>query len=334
MSLTRELAGHIGVKDACRAMKIPRATFYHRSRPKRRSPRPRRRSHRALSEDEREQILLVLTSDPYADLSPRQVYFDLLSQGVYLASLRTIYRILAAEQLVGDRRNQRRHPRYEKPVVTAAGPNQVWTWDFTALRGPRRGETYWLAVAIDLFSRYVVGWTITDKATAEVGQLLVSTAKDRQGVPNDALTIHSDRGPQMKCGTWSALEESLGLTRSFSRPRVSDDNPFVEAHFKTLKYRPVFPGRFMSREDARGFCQDFFDWYNHRHYHSGIADMTPFLVHHNLAGPVLETRQTALDSGFQRYPERFRRPPVVKPVPDLVGINHHQEVIFDGPLVH
>jgi putative transposase len=221
--------------------------------------------------------LAVLLSEKYADLSPRQVYFDLLSQGIYLASLRSFYRVLAAERLVCDRRSQRRHPKYKKPMLVANGPNQVWTWDITLLPGARRGEFYYLSVSLDLFSRYVVGWMISTEATAETGQILISTAIDRQRVPPDSLILHSDRGPQMKCGSWSALEDSLGLTRSFSLPRVSDDNPHVEAHFKTFKYRPLYPGRFNSLEDSRGFCQDFFQRHNERHFHSGILDLTPFL---------------------------------------------------------
>jgi putative transposase len=333
MTVAQELALQIGVKDACRAMEIPRATFYRRLSPKpAREPSPRR-SHRALSDDEREEVLRLLNSDKYADVSPRQAYFDLLTLGHYVASLRTIYRILAAEKLVGDRRNQRRHPSYAKPVLVANAPNQVWTWDFTILMGPCR-EIYYLAVAIDLFSRYVVGWALTSEATAEVGQQLISRAMDRQRIAFGSLVIHSDRGSQMKCGSWSQLEESLGLVRSFSRPRVSDDNPFVEAHFKTLKYRPVFPARFTSLEDARGFCQDFFAWYNDQHYHSGISDLTPFSVHFGLADSILATRQAALDEAYARNPERFSQRPCVKAVPTLVGINHHAEVIFDAVVVN
>jgi putative transposase len=217
-------------------------------------------------------------------------------------------------------------------VVTATGPNQVWTWDITLLPGRYRGEFFHLFVSIDLFSRYVVGWMVAAEATAESGQLLISTAMERQQIADGSLILHSDRGPQMKCKSWSALEEALGLTRSFSRPRVSDDNPFVEAHFKTLKYRAGYPGRFSSLEDARGFCQDFFRWYNESHFHSGISYLTPFSVHYGLADAILATRKYAVERGFNANPHRFARVPSIQSVPTLVGINHQSEVTFDPAL--
>lgn len=242
--------------------------------------------------------------------------------------MRTFYRILAEHKLVRDRRNQRRHPRYERPVLQAHAPNEVWTWDITVLPGVRRREVYQLTVILDVFSRYVTGWMVGEHATSHTAQHLILTTIDRYGVDPASLKLHSDRGTQMRAGSWQDLEEALGLNRSFSRPRVSNDNPFSEAQFRTLKYRPPGLPRFTSLADARGFCQDFFRWYNHDHFHSGIADMTPATVHFARHEQVVAARQAALDAAYLRHPQRFARPPMAKTIPAVVGINHVQEVTF------
>lgn len=329
MKLTQELADKIGVRRACLGVRVSPSSFYRWRNPKPSVSLVKRRSHRALSGNESNRILSLLLSEKYADLPARQVFFDLLSKGIYLASVRTFYRILAAQKMNLDRRNLRRHPKYTKPVLSATAPNQVWTWDITQLGSHHRREWFYLYVVLDLYSRFVVGWMVTPKATAEFGQNLVSTTMYRQNINHHGIILHSDRGPQMKCSTWKDLEKTLDLTRSFSRPRVSNDNPFVESHFKTMKYRLVYPGKFHSLQDARGFCQEFFTWYNQKHYHSGIADLTPLSVHYGIADHVLSTRQFALDEAYHRNPERFSKQPQVRYPPKLVGINHVQEVTFD-----
>lgn len=326
MKLTQDLADKVGVRKACAGLEVSRASFYRWRNPKPAKRQVKRTSHRALNLSERKHILSILLSEKYADYPARQVYFDLLGQGIYLASIRTLYRILASEKMNLDRRNLRRHPKYVKPVLESTAPNQVWTWDITLLASHQRRECFYLSVVLDMYSRFVVGWMISPKATAELGQLLVSTAMDRQDINSHGIILHSDRGSQMKSSTWKDLEQMLDLTRSFSRPRVSNDNPYVESHFKTMKYRPIYPGKFHSFEDAKGFCQKFFKWYNLEHYHSGIADLTPFSVYYGIADRVLSTRQFALDEAYKRNPVRFSKSPQVQYPPKLVGINHVQEV--------
>ena len=325
MKLVKELATAIGAQKACQALRVPRSTFYYRPKAHlKREAQPKRAN--ALTPNERQTIRDILISEDYCDTSVRQVYFQLLDDGIYLASLRSFYRILKAENLIQERRNMRKHPTYTKPVLIARTPNQVWTWDITELKGTDR-QRFYLFVVLDLYSRYVVGWMVSTEATAAQAQFLVLEAATKQHIEPGSLTLHSDRGTQMTCGSWADLVETLNLNHSFSRPRVSNDNPFVESHFKTLKYRPVYPSQFASLADCRGFCQSFFAWYNHELYHSGIADLTPHSVHYGLADQIINTRQQVLDKAFQENPKRFNKPPKVKALPTIVGINHlNQEV--------
>jgi putative transposase len=216
-----------------------------------------------------------------------------------------MYRILEDADEVRERRNQMRHPHYQKPELLATAPNQVWSWDITKLLGPVKWTYFYLYVILDIFSRYVVGWMVACRESAELAQRLIRETVDKQSVSPDELIIHSDRGPAMKSHTVAQLLATLGITKSHSRPHVSNDNPFSESQFKTLKYRPEFPGRFGSQEHARSFCVPFFHWYNEEHYHSGIGLLTPAMVHYGLASAVIAARQQTLEDAYAAHPERF-----------------------------
>jgi len=237
-----------------------------------------------------------------------------------------MYRILQNAEEVRERRNQLRHPHYHKPELLATAPNQVWSWDITKLLGPAKWTYFYLYVILDIFSRYVVGWLLASRENADLAQRLIRETIDKQGVNPDTLTIHSDRGPAMKSHSVAQLLGSLGITKSHSRPHVSNDNPFSESQFKTLKYRPEFPDRFGSQEHARSFCLSFFDWYNNQHYHSGIALLTPAMVHYGLATAVTDARQQVLQSAYAAHPERFvNKPPSPLSLPTEVWINPPQK---------
>ncbi len=254
MDAVSGLAREVGVEAACAALGVPRATWYRHQQPRRPQP-PRKKSPRALSESEAAMVLAVLTEERFVDRAPEEVYATLLDEGVYLCSPRTMYRILKANKAIQERRRQRRHPKYKKPELVAEAPNEVWSWDITKLRGPTKGTYYYLYVLMDIFSRLVVGWMLADRENANLaGQLIVESCA-RHGVRPGTLKIHSDRGAPMTAKCTAQLLADLGVTRSLSRPHVSDDNPFSEAQFKTLKYAPAFPGRFGGYEQARSFCR-------------------------------------------------------------------------------
>jgi len=221
--------------------------------------------------------------------------------------LRTMHRILAENKELKERRNQLRHPQYKKPELLATGPNQVWSWDITKLLGPVKWTCFQLYVILDIFSRNVVGWMVATRETAELAKRLIATTCEKHGIVPGTLTLHADRGTSMTSKPVALMLADLGVTKTHSRPHVSDDNPYSESHFKTLKYRPEFPERFGSIEDARAFCQRFFPWYNHEHPHSGIALLTPDMLHYGMAGEVIEQRQKVLDEAFAPNPERFVR---------------------------
>jgi putative transposase len=256
------------------------------------------------------------------DKSPAQIYATLLDEGVYICSIRTMYRILHSLKEVRERRKIASRPFYERPELLATGPNQVWSWDITKLRGPQKWTYHYLYVIIDIFSRHVVGWLIADRESSELAKHLISETCIRQRVNTKNLIIHSDRGTSMTSKTVALLLADLGVTKSLNRPHVSNDNPYSESQFKTLKYNPHFPGRFGSIEDARVFCKWFFDWYNNEHRHSGIALMTPSSVHYGLASTINVQRQKTLNTAFARHPERFVRGlPVTMCLPECVWIN-------------
>ena len=324
MKAVEQLASSVGTSRACQALSVPRASFYRRkkSRGGNQAPSARPRPTRALSEHEREKILGVLHSERFVDKAPAEVYSALLDEGVYHCSIRTMYRILSDSQEVRERRNQLRHPTYQKPELLATASNQVWSWDITKLLGPAKWTYFYLYVILDIFSRYVVGWMVASCESAELAQRLIRETVQKQGILENQLIIHSDRGPAMKSHGVAQLLGSLGVTKSHSRPHVSNDNPFSESQFKTLKYRPDFPDRFGSQEHARSFCQDFFHWYNQEHYHSGIAMLTPAMVHYGLADQVLAKRQQVLDAAYDQHPERFvSKPPSPAQQPNAVWIN-------------
>jgi putative transposase len=307
MDAAERFSGELGTAPACRAFGVSRASLYRRRRLRttvaaERSLGP---SHRALSEPERDEVLEVLHSERFVDQAPAQVAATLLDEDRYLCSVRTMYRILETNREVRERRNQRRHPVYEKPELLAMAPDQVWSWDITKLKGPRKWTYYYLYVILDIFSRYVVGWMVADCESSRLAKRLIRESCEKHRIEEDELTLHADRGSSMKSKAVALLLADLGVTKSHSRPHVSDDNPFSGAQFKTLKYRPGFPDRFGCIQDAKAFCRDFFDWYNNVHYHSGLNWLTPATVHYGRADDVVQRRQLALDRARREHPERF-----------------------------
>ena len=318
----QELAAEVGVAPACRGLGVSRATFYRRQRPTPGHQQPRPTPARALCVAEREHIVDVLTSARFVDRAPAEVVATLLDDGRYLCSERTMYRVLAASQSVRERRNQREHPRYTKPELVATGPNQCWSWDVTKLLGPKKWTYFYLYVLLDIFSRYVVGWMVADRENSVLAGRLIEETCHNQGVKPHVLTLHSDRGAPMTSKCTAQLLADLGVTRSLSRPQVSDDNPFSEAQFKTFKYHPGFPGRFPDIDQAIAYCRSFFPWYNTEHRHGGISMLTPDDVHHGRAQAVLAGRQRTLEAAWAAHPERFvRGMPKVDPLPEAVWIN-------------
>lgn len=267
-------------------------------------------------------VLDQLNSQRFADQSPRQVYSKLLDEGDYLCSVRTMYRILAKNQSSRERRNQLRHPNYQKPELLATGPNEVWSWDITKLKGPEKWTYYYLYVILDIYSRCVVGWMLAHRESADLAKQLITTTIGKQGIKPEQLILHSDRGPSMTSHSVAQLLGSLGVTKSHSRPHVSNDNPFSESHFKTMKYRPEFPKRFGCYEDALQFSREFFDWYNNEHYHSGIGLLTPASLHDGQADEIIAGRKTTLQGAWKSNPERFVRGiPQPESIPKAVWIN-------------
>jgi putative transposase len=267
-------------------------------------------------------VLEVLHSERFVDLAPAQVYATLLDEGVYLASVRTMYRLLAACDEVRERRNQLRRPAYVRPELLATRPNELWSWDITKLLGPQRWTYYYLYVILDVFSRYVVGWLLAYRESAALAERLIAETVFKQGIAPGTLTIHADRGSSMTSKPVGLLLSDLGITKSHSRPHVSNDNPYSEAQFRTLKYRPAFPERFGCIEDGRAFCGIFFPWYNTEHHHSGLGLHTPEDVHYGRAVIKRDARVAVLGAAYAAHPERFvRRPPTPPRLPTAAWIN-------------
>lgn len=308
---------------ACALLGASRATRHRRRRPPVAGPpAPRPAPPNALNEAERQHILGVLRSDEYCDLAPAQVWARLLDDGIYLCSISTMYRLLANAGENRERRRQRTHPAKKRPELIAQRPNQVWSWDITKLQGSERGVYYELFVIIDIFSRYVVGWMVSPAETGELAQAFIADTLATHGIEADQLTLHADRGTSMTSKPVAQLLVDLGVARSHSRPHVSNDNPFSEANFKTLKYCPAFPGRFGSIEDARSFCAVFFDHYNHVHRHTGIGLHTPASVHYGTAREIRAQRAVTLDAAYAANPARFRhRRPAPPKLPTVAWIN-------------
>ncbi len=317
---------HLEKAPLCRALGVSRATLYRRRNTNAgdgsNSDVSPRASHRALSDAERQEVLDTLHSPQYVDKAPHEVYAALLDEGRYLCSIRTMYRILEANKEVCERRRQLRHPVYTKPQLLATGPNQVWSWDITKLLGPVKWSYFHLYVILDIFSRYVVGWMIATRESQELAKRLIAETCAKQSITPGQLTLHADRGSSMKSKPVAMLLADLGVTKTHSRPHTSNDNPFSESQFKTLKYRPEFPKRFGSIQDARAFCRSFFSWYNTDHYHCGLGLLTPESVHGGQAAEVSEARSAILRGAYGEHPERFVRgvPRPFSP-PEAVWIN-------------
>jgi putative transposase len=324
MAALDQLIPLVGILRACQALAVPRASWYRR-RHRSLSPSPgaaKRHSPRALSENEQSVVLGCLHEDRFQDCAPAQVYAALLDEGRYHCSIRTMYRLLEARGESRERRDQLTHPPYQKPELLATQANQLWSWDITKLRGPAKWTCYSLYVILDVFSRFVVGWMIAYRETAELAKRLIEHSCRKHNIAPGQLTVHADRGSSMKSKPVALLLADLGVVKTHSRPHVSDDNPYSESQFRTLKYRPDFPDRFGSIEDARGFCQGFFRWYNYQHHHSGLGLMTPATVHFGQATQLLAHRQGVLDAAFRLHPERFvRQPPKPPQLPLEVWIN-------------
>lgn len=319
-----ELTPVIGTRPACRALGAAPATIYRARNPP--APRPRKQREppvRALTTAERAAVVAELHSERFADSAPAQVWATLLDEGRYLASERTMYRILAAEHGdVRERRAQLTHPAYAAPELLAERPNQVHSWDITKLKGPAKWTSYYLYVILDVFSRYAVGWTVQHRESGQVAKELIAQVCEQQNIVRDQLTVHADRGSSMTSKPVAFLLADLGVTKTHNRPYTSTDNPYSEAQLKTLKYRPTFPARFNSIEHARAHCRTFFDYYNHQHRHSGIALMTPATVHYGRADQVHADRARVLAAAYAASPERFvRRPPTPPALPTAAWIN-------------
>jgi len=307
----------------CLSLSIPRSTYYRHLQPKpERGPHVRHRPRNALVHEEVVAIKAVLHEERFVDLPPREIVPTLADEGRYLASIRTFYRILNNLEESGDRRLQARHPKRTAPILEASGPNQVWSWDITRLKGPWRGKFFFLYVMIDIFTRYVVGWMVSERENARRAQGFIRTTVRRHLVPGHKLTIHNDRGSPMKAGGTMDLIKLLGLEHSFSRPRTSDDNPYSEAQFRTLKYHHRFPSFFDSLEQAEEFLTGWFKWYNFEHRHTGLNLHTPASVQFGDIGAVVAHRQSVMDQAFETNPARFSKGrPMVLANPEVVGIN-------------
>jgi putative transposase len=320
---TEQLAETVGVSAACQALDVPRSSLYRtrtgiEPRPVCEDPV----SPRALPPEERTEVRQVLNSARFADQPPREVYAALLDEGKYLCSWRTMYRILDENQEVRERRNQLRHPQYAKPELLATQPNQLWSWDITKLLGPTKWTYYYLYNMLDIFSRYSVGWMIAERESASLAEELIAATCIRQGIQPGQLTIHADRGSSMTSKPVALLMADLGVTKTHSRPHVSNDNPFSESQFKTLKYRPDYPERFGCQQDARSWATEFFDWYNYEHHHSALGLLTPADVHFGRAPAVLQQRQDVLEAAYRRTPQRFVKGlPKPLALPTAVWIN-------------
>jgi len=317
------LAQTAGLSAACQALGVSRARYYRQQQagePAR--PRGGGQQPRALSAAERQAVLDLLHSERFRDAAPAAVYATLLDEGIYLCSERTMYRLLAAAGELRERREQRSHPVYARPELLATRPNELWTWDITKLLGPAKWTYFYLYVILDVFSRYVVGWTLCPRETAELAQDFIGETLAKQGITPASLTLHADRGSAMTSKTVAFLLADLGVSKSHSRPHVSNDNPYSESQFKTLKYRPGFPARFSSLAEARAFCQTFFAWYNHEHRHSGIGLHTPEAMHYGLAAARQVGRSQTLATAYAAHPDRFvRTPPQPPAIPTTAWIN-------------
>ncbi len=321
MNITASLARKVGVRTACYSLDVSRAGFYRWRHPQEKEPSCRL-SPLALSFEERNEVLDLLHTDRFVDKAPREIYAALLDEKSYLCSVRTMYRILEKEGELKERRKQVSRPRYTKPEILAKAPNEAWSWDITKLKGPVKWTYFYLYVILDIYSRYVVGWMVAHREVSALARKLIAETCEKQMIQPDQLLIHADRGSSMTSKPVALLLADLGVTKSHSRPSVSNDNPYSESQFKTMKYRPDFPERFGSIQDARAFCQTFFPWYNTEHYHSGLGLLTPEDVHYGRASGVIADRKDVLLAAYAKHPERFKgRIPNPASLPEAVWIN-------------
>ena len=323
IAATEALAEQVPLAQACAALDFPRSSLYRSRQPRlAREKPPQPASPRALSLIEKETVRDMLNSERFRDSAPPQVYATLLDERTYLCSISTMYRILREHDQVHERRDQRQHPNYTRPELLATEPNQLWSWDITKLRGPVTWTYFYLYVILDVFSRYVVGWLIAERESAELAEQLIAQSCHKQQVEKDKLTLHADNGPAMMAKTVAQLLVDLSVTKSHSRPYTASDNPFSEAQFKTMKYRPDYPDRFGSIADARAWARAFFHWYNNDHRHSGLGLMTPATVHYGLAAQLTAQRHAVLHTAYAQHPERFVKGlPKPPQVPTAVWIN-------------
>lgn len=314
------------IATLCDALGEPRSSWYRWSNPLPQAElQPKHTSHRKLSAEDERHILDILNSERFCDMAPGEIYATLLDEGVYLCSERTMYRILERNSQ-NQQRRQSAARNYTKPELLATKPNEVWSWDITKLKGPAKWTYYYLYKIIDVFSRYVVGWAVAFRESAQLAEELIGETCLKQEIIEGQLTIHADNGSSMTSLTVGQLLTDLGITKTHSRPYTSNDNPYSESAFKTLKYRPAFPERFMSIEEARLYCKDFFNWYNNEHHHSGIALLTPECVHYGTYQQILDKRAIALADAYMSHPERFVKGiPSVKPLPQEVWINKPEQ---------
>ena len=325
MTAVDQLAPTVGIASACEALGLARASFYRRPvfgpMPLKIRPSPAR----ALSPDERATVRGVLNSTRFQDCAPAAIQATLLDEGQYLCSTRTMYRVLNEDGASRERRDQLTHPAYQKPELLATAPNQLWSWDITKLRGPVKWNYFYLYVILDVFSRYAVGWMLALRESAALATTLIEETCSKQIIQPGELTVHADRGSSMRSKPVAFLLADLSITKTHSRPYTSNDNPYSESQFRTMKYRPEFPDRFGSIQDARAFCQRFFAWYNDQHRHSGIGMLTPAMVHFGHAPAIHQKRQTVLNAAYAAHPDRFvRKPPIPLPLPKEVWINKPQ----------
>ncbi len=323
MAAVTELATTAGILAACQALALPRASFYRKLHPcSSASPVSRRRSARALGAQEKETVLACLHEERFQDRSPAAVYATLLDEGQYHCSIRSMDRVLDEHGESRERRDQLTHPPYKKPELLATAPNQLWSWDISKLLGPVKWTYFYLYVILDIFSRYVTGWMGAYRENAELAKRLIEESCAKQNIRPGQLTLHADRGTSMSSKPVAFLLADLGVTKPHSRPHVSDDNPYSESQFPTLKYRPEFPDRFGCIQDSRAFSQGFFRWYNEEHRHSGVGLLTPAMVHYGQSENILRQRQEVLAVAYQRHPERLvRSAPQPPALPSEVWIN-------------
>ena len=323
MAHAAQLSEHVGVRCACVSLGLARSTYYARMRPRLPSEaKPRPRPKRALSDEERAQVITLATSDEYVDKSPAAIVTSQMDRNIYVCSARTMYRLLHIWRLLKERRDITSHPAYSKPELVARQPRKVWTWDITKLKGPKKGIVYSLYVVLDMYSRYIVGWLLALREDDELARTLIDAACGHEGIERNQLIIHADNGGVMRSNTLYELFDKLGVQRSHSRPYCSNDNPYSESQFKTMKYAPAYPKRFSSFSHALAYCREFIEDYNNQMYHSGIAMLTPAMVHHGHAQQIIEQRQVVLTNAFSMHPNRFvNGPPKHHQLPDAVWIN-------------